>query len=523
MKKLSRKISAFILAAAMLILTVMPALADDVASMEYSSLVVGDKTEDLVKVLMIEKGMDIPESEFFYTVSAGTAKSGDATHLDVLAGVDYDKVKINGKINAQNGSIKYGAHDAPEPPVDNAVIDDSTAGTSGNITIKLDPSDSEHYLAVKSTEMDFSDCAFEKPGVYRYIITESGDNPGVVNDQVNTRTVDVYVGNRLAKDGLGTVLPGGYMAYVLEDGSAAYFLKNGEYYLAAANDTMANSSTALTQAQINGLKLQLEVMGYVMYSGTVTTCPASTAGTPGETQTREDLTTVTPNGNEAVSESGEEIEKSVGFKNEYQAYKLELKKEADGNQADLSEYFKFEVKLSGSEAGQEYPVELDNATSTVPKEKIEGATVDYTNPTSLTADADGNATAVFYLQPGHSVVIKDILGGTSYEISEDEEVIDKEGYRTTISAEGDTKYRVKLSAEGAQIKIEDKNTDDKYNTDGLTANTVVTFTNVKEGLIPTGVIMKVLPIVIIGAIVIVALIALVIISKKRRDEDEEEE
>lgn len=505
MKKLSRKISAFILAAAMLILTVMPALADDVASTEYSSLVVGDKTEDLVKVLMIENGMDIPESEFFYTVSAGTAKSGDATHLDVLAGVDYDKVKINGKINAQNGSIKYGAHAAPEPPVDNAVIDDSTAGTSGNITIKLDPSDDEHYLAVKSTEMDFSDCAFEKPGVYRYIITESGDNPGVVNDQVNTRTVDVYVGNRLAKDESGSVLPGGYMAYVLEDGSAAYFLKNGEYYLAAANDTMANSSTALTQAQINGLKLQLEVMGYVMYSGTVTTCPASMAGTPGETQT------------------GEEIEKSVGFKNEYQAYKLELKKEADGNQADLSEYFKFEVKLSGSEAGQEYPVELDNATSPVPKEKIEGASVDYTNPTILTADADGNATAVFYLQPGHSVVIKDILGGTSYEISEDEEVIDKEGYRTTISAEGDTKYRVKLSAEGAQIKIEDKNTDDKYNTDGLTANTVVTFTNVKEGLIPTGVIMKVLPIVIIGAIVIVALIALVIISKKRRDEDEEEE
>ena len=59
--------------------------------------------------------------------------------------------------------------------------------------IKENEPDNNHYIAEKKMTLDFSDVTFTKPGVYRYIITESGTNQGVINDTTLTRTLDVYV------------------------------------------------------------------------------------------------------------------------------------------------------------------------------------------------------------------------------------------------------------------------------------------------------------------------------------------
>ena len=47
--------------------------------------------------------------------------------------------------------------------------------------------------ATKQAAVDMSACTFTEPGVYRYIITESGTNNGVTNDTTPKRTLDVYV------------------------------------------------------------------------------------------------------------------------------------------------------------------------------------------------------------------------------------------------------------------------------------------------------------------------------------------
>lgn len=47
--------------------------------------------------------------------------------------------------------------------------------------------------AKKTATLDFSACRFTEPGIYRYIVTESGTNQAVTNDADATRVVDVYV------------------------------------------------------------------------------------------------------------------------------------------------------------------------------------------------------------------------------------------------------------------------------------------------------------------------------------------
>lgn len=79
-----------------------------------------------------------------------------------------------------NGEITYTAQ----------TMEQAISDTSVTVTQDVD---NGTYTVQKSIALDFADCGFTEPGIYRYIITESGTNIGVQNDSVPTRTIDVYV------------------------------------------------------------------------------------------------------------------------------------------------------------------------------------------------------------------------------------------------------------------------------------------------------------------------------------------
>lgn len=149
-------------------------------SNEYSTEIGGTKTTTFDKYLVMDEQAEVPNASFKYTVTAGTAKAYDVAgkKFAVLAGVDADKVTMAGVGSATANTIAYSQGDATLND-ENALVKDYDYTT-------------EKY-AKKTATLDFSACNFTEPGIYRYIVTESGDNQGVTNDADTTRVVDVYV------------------------------------------------------------------------------------------------------------------------------------------------------------------------------------------------------------------------------------------------------------------------------------------------------------------------------------------
>ena len=143
---------------------------------------VEQKTTTFDKYLVMDEQAEVPNASFTYAVTAGTAKAYDVAgkKFAVLAGVDADKVTMAGVGSATANTIAYSQGDATLND-ENALVKDYDYTT-------------EKY-AKKTATLDFSACRFTEPGIYRYIVTESGTNQGVTNDADATRVVDVYVNN----------------------------------------------------------------------------------------------------------------------------------------------------------------------------------------------------------------------------------------------------------------------------------------------------------------------------------------
>lgn len=155
---------------------------------EYNTVIGGTATTTFDKYLVMDKQAEVPNASFTYAVTAGTAKAYDVAgkKFAVLAGVDADKVTMAGVETKTAGTITYKQGDKTLND-ENALVKDYDKAT-------------EKY-AKKTATLDFSACKFTEPGIYRYIVTESGENQGVTNDADATRVVDVYVND--ASDGEG--------------------------------------------------------------------------------------------------------------------------------------------------------------------------------------------------------------------------------------------------------------------------------------------------------------------------------
>lgn len=178
-KNLTPKVCAAIMAASLMMSLGTPVLA---AGSNYGTEIGGTKTTTFDKYLVMDTQTHVPNVSFTYAVTAGSAKTYDVAgkKFEILAGVDADKVKMAGvgPAGTADNTIAYQQGDATAND-DNAYVKDYDKAT-------------EKY-AKKTATLDFSGCKFTEPGVYRYVITESGTNQGITNDADLTRIVDVYV------------------------------------------------------------------------------------------------------------------------------------------------------------------------------------------------------------------------------------------------------------------------------------------------------------------------------------------
>ena len=138
------------------------------------------------KTIAIPDGASVPTIEYTYAVTAGSAIAGTESTMNIYAGNDPDRT---------NGVI---------PSALNIAFSSADNGSIAENKI------------VKSATLDFSGTRYFAPGVYRYVITETGDVSGVTEAADRTFACDVYV-----MDDNGLLKIGGYIIHTDETSGAA--------------------------------------------------------------------------------------------------------------------------------------------------------------------------------------------------------------------------------------------------------------------------------------------------------------
>ena len=167
----------------------------------YKTELSGDPTTSFDQYLVMDQEANVPNVTFSYAVKAGAEKTYQMDHktFTVLPGVDADLVKITGTADKE-----IACHPG-----------DSTSDDVNTLVKDYDKTYQKY--AKKTAVLDFSACHFTEPGVYRYIITESGVNQAVENDSLSERIVDVYIENTEDSHTDGTMTTEGlkFAGYVL--------------------------------------------------------------------------------------------------------------------------------------------------------------------------------------------------------------------------------------------------------------------------------------------------------------------
>lgn len=172
--------------------------------------------------------------------------------------------------------------------------------------------------------------------------------------------------------------------------------------------------------------------------------------------------------------------KDAGFENTYTTYDLTVTKNITGNQGYRFQYFDFTVELTGAVPGTVYTVNTTAADHS-------------SNPTTLTADAEGKLTASFKLSDDDAIIIYGITAGTSYRISEDS--LD---YYPSYDIDHGTATESEAMSEFSPMGENDHS---------------VNFTNLREGTVPTGIMLDIAPYAII---LLIAIASVAIIIKRRK-------
>ena len=171
-------------------------------------------------------------------------------------------------------------------------------------------------------------------------------------------------------------------------------------------------------------------------------------------------------------------DKSSGYINSLTQYDFDFSKTIAGNQGDKNKRFDFTLNITGANPGT-YPVITNDVTG---------------NPTSITVDANGTATGEYSLTNGSTVQVIGLNQGAVCTVTED-----AEDYTATHSLDGNE--AVSGNSSGAVT---------------LNSDHSVAFTNTRNGIIPTGVIMTIAPFAI-GICVFGAIIIFIICRRKRRN------
>lgn len=187
----------------------------------------------------------------------------------------------------------------------------------------------------------------------------------------------------------------------------------------------------------------------------------------------------------ALHPSDDSSKKANGFTNTYATHNLTLEKQVEGNQGDRGKYFEFTVSITNAVADTVYDVACPSPDG------------DSRNEDELTVGKDGTVTATYYLKDDQSITIKGLTGGTHYTITE--ESYSSDGYTTTNTVDGTA------SSQGGTTG--DETMGDSFHE--------VVFTNHKEGIVPTGILIETGPYILMGAVVVIGLVALLATGRRR--------
>ena len=408
----------------------------------------------LDKYLVMDADANVPNATFTFSVTQGDAIDADTEHgkLAVLKGIGSPEF---------TETMTFSTADNP--------TDEADKGTDTPVFATTDDTSDEKYVK-KTLTLDFSSVTFTEPGVYRYIIEETGTNQGITNgysDLVTKRTLDVYV----------------------ED----------------AGTTDADNNP------------QLKIAGYVMYNGEQTEAPDAD-------KTAADEATV-PNGAEV-----DDATKNATITNLYESQNLTFGKIVTGNQGSKDKYFKYTVEIGNiSAANAKFTVDLAKADTAVGENAATKTEyVGESNPDELVANTSATdytveevtsgdsttykITAVYYLQHGQYITIQGLPKGATYSVSED-----AEDYTPTDSiSQADST----LNWDGTEgfDALDDDVSGEIEDEDIYTG-----YTNDRSGVIPTGVLSTVAGSIGLAAIGIAGIAGGAIYLKKKKSEDDEEE
>ena len=308
--------------------------------------------------------------------------------------------------------------------------------------------------------------------------------------QTGDTSVTLTTGQKYAKqnvvvnlDGVTFTEPGVYRYVLTEDTQTSPYSNTG------------SNPLYLDVYVVNDTGTNLKIDGYVLHSDTGAPASNATSGT------------VDPSGNT----------KADGFENEYDTKNITVSKAVSGNQASKDKYFAFTVTIANANEGDKYVVSYaddgnantsdgnaDVSISANPNAATTVINTAVTQPTELTVGNGGTVSQVFYLQNGQSIVIRGLGKGVTYTVTENEE-----DYTPSVSVTGDDDAtNVDNSSHGTFGK-----------TGTVDADITAAFTNTKDGVIPTGVLLTVAPFAI-GLLLFGALAVFFVAKKKRRAEEE---
>lgn len=130
---------------------------------------VSGDTTTFNKYLVMDADANVPNVTFGFTIEAGAEQEASGGSPAIYAGVTPNLIAVS------DASFTTG--------------DSTTNGTTPDNTGSAD-----QKYATKSVTVDLSEVTFSKPGIYRYVITETATSQdGITNDTNTTRTLDVHV------------------------------------------------------------------------------------------------------------------------------------------------------------------------------------------------------------------------------------------------------------------------------------------------------------------------------------------
>ena len=207
-------------------------------------------------------------------------------------------------------------------------------------------------------------------------------------------------------------------------------------------------------------------------------------------------------------------DKSSGFVNEYNTTGLTLECQVEGNQSSIDKYFAYTITMQNP-GNSAFNVAADWSNASGAQNPVANPATSYTNEAiaaantnEWTSNADGSLSKTIYLKDGQKVALEGIPVGTAYSIS---------------VAEEDYGPRWVVKGYSRDTKVDEYDTV-AFGTNDATGNRSlgdtedVIFTLVREGVVPTGVALSILP----GVIIMGAAAAFLFVMKNRKREEASE-